>query len=154
MSAKSSKAKSNRSVPSKRGTQTKAAPSKPVGRSLETVVGPEVYRTWVDMLRVLVPDGRTHRLAPLVAAMLQFAFVVAGRSQDETSDGSSLVQSLLDSSEASDPSEIEELLGDAVERLFHDARVESQRVSARGVPYSIAEDAYSEYIHWYDMPWE
>jgi len=54
-------------------TTTKAAPAKPKksARSLVTVVGPEVYGSWVSMLRVLVPDGRTHRLAPLVAAMRQ-----------------------------------------------------------------------------------
>jgi hypothetical protein len=154
MSAKSSKAKPSRAVPSKPSKQTKAAPSKPVGRSLETVVGAEIYRTWVDMLRVLVPDGRTHRLAPLVAAMLQYAVSVAEPTQGDGMDERSLVQSLLDSYEVGDPSEAKELLGDAVERLFHDAKVKSQRVSARGVSYSIAEDAYSEYIHWFDMLWE
>jgi hypothetical protein len=27
-------------------------------------------------------------------------------------------------------------------------------VSARGESYSIADDAYSEYVHWFDMPWD
>jgi hypothetical protein len=35
-------------------------PSKPK-RSLQDVVGKETYTVWVDMLRELVPDGRTHR---------------------------------------------------------------------------------------------
>jgi hypothetical protein len=154
MTAKSSKAKPSRAVPSKRSKQTKTAPSKPIGRSLETVVGAEMYRTWVNMLRVLVPDGRTYRLAPLVAAMLQYAVSIAEPIQDDEMDEQSLVRSLRDSYEVGDPSEVKELLGDAVDRLFHDAKVKPQRVSARGVSYSIAEDAYSEYIHWDDMPWE
>lgn len=41
-------------------------------RSLDAVVGPDTYSVWVNMLRALVPQGRTHRLAPLVAGMLQY----------------------------------------------------------------------------------
>jgi len=106
------------------------------------------------MLHALVPDGRTHRLAPLVAAMLQYALVRAQDMPDDDTDENSIVQSLLDSTEASDPSEVKELLHDAVTRLFKDARVEYRRTSSRGDPYSIVDDAYEEYIHWYDMPWE
>lgn len=40
-------------------------------QSLQEVVGAQTYTSWVDMLRRLAPDGRTHRLAPLVAGMLQ-----------------------------------------------------------------------------------
>lgn len=46
-------------------------------QSLQAVVGAQTYATWVDMLRRLVPDGRTHRLAPLVAGMRQYATLVA-----------------------------------------------------------------------------
>ena len=42
--------------------------------SLKTVVGQETYDVWVDMLRRLVPEGRTHRLAPMIAGMLQYGF--------------------------------------------------------------------------------
>jgi hypothetical protein len=151
MSAKTTKPKQNSAVRSKRARVTTR---KPVGRSLQTVVGPEVYQTWVSMLHVLVPDGRTHRLAPLVAAMLQYAASIAEDPQDDEVDEQSLTQSIKDSIEASDPSEVKELLHDAVSQLFLDARVEFGRVSARGQSYSIADDAYSEYIHWFDMPWE
>lgn len=50
--------------------------------------------------------------------------------------------------------EVRELLHDAVTQLFQDARVEYRRMSARGQSYSIADDAYSEYVHWFDMPWK
>ena len=52
-------------------------------RSLEEVVGKETYALWVDMLRSLVPDGRTHRLSVLVAGMLQYAYLIATDNQDE-----------------------------------------------------------------------
>ncbi|MCI0608598.1 MAG: hypothetical protein L0Z71_06005 [Anaerolineae bacterium] len=46
-------------------------------RSLQAVVGEATYAVWVDMLRELVPDGRTHRLSVVVAGMLQYALAVA-----------------------------------------------------------------------------
>ena len=70
------------------------------------------------MLATLVPDGRTHRIAPLVAAMLQYALAMADEKRDD------------------------------------DAGVEYRRTNSRGDPYSIVEEAYEEYIRWFDMPWE
>ena len=135
--------------------ETKPSVAKPKrgGRSLETVVGAEVYRTWVNMLHTLVPDGRTHRLAPLVAAMLQYAVSVAEEEQLSEVE-SSVVRSLLDSTEVSDPSEVKDLFHAVVARLFRDAGVEYRRTSSRGYQYSIEEDAYEEFLHWFDMPWE
>lgn len=46
-------------------------------QTLEEVVGQETYAMWVDMLRRLVPEGRTHRLAVLVAGMLHYAYLIA-----------------------------------------------------------------------------
>jgi hypothetical protein len=132
----------------------KTARPKASGRSLQDVVGPEVYRTWVAMLRALTPEGRTHRLAPLVAAMLQYAFVVAQEGGDEDTDENSVSQSLIDSAEADEPEEVGAALHDVVARLFKDAGVVFNRTSARGEPYSIADEAYAEYIHWFDMPWD
>jgi hypothetical protein len=123
-------------------------------RSLEEVVGPDVYPTWVDMLRVLVPDGRTHRLAPLVAAMLQYALEKAEALRPADEDENSVAVSLLSTTEVGDPSEVKALLHDVVTKLFKDAGVGFQRTSSRGISYSIAGDAYEEYLHWYDMPWE
>ncbi|MCC6189139.1 MAG: hypothetical protein IT318_08885 [Anaerolineales bacterium] len=123
-------------------------------RSLEDVVGREVYQTWVDMLRRLVPDGRTHRLAPIVAAMLQYALAMAEDQDDADEAGNSVATSLLETREIADSSEVKDLLHDVVTKLFKDAGVGFQRTSSRGIAYSIADDAYEEYLHWYDMPWE
>ena len=150
MSAKSFPHRKSSSAPQKAKTET--VKRKASARSLEAVVGAEVYRTWVSMLTTLVPDGRTHRLALLVAAMLQYALVIAEEKQDD--DENSIVRSLLASREVSDPSEAKELLHDAVTRLFKDAGVEYRRTSSREYQYSIVEDAYAEYLHWFDMPWE
>lgn len=143
-----------KSKPASPKAKTETAKRKKSARSLEAAVGPEVYRAWVSMLRELVPGGRTHRLGPLVAAMLQYAYSVAEDKRDEDTDENSIVQSLLDSTEVFEASEVRALLHDAVTRLFEDAGVEYGRISARGDSYSIVDEAYEEYIHWFDMPWE
>jgi hypothetical protein len=133
--------------------QAKAAPGQTL-RNFGTIVGADTYAVWVRMLRELVPDGRTHRLSVVLAGMLHYAAVIAATNQDEEADESSLAFSLLEATEASDPSEVEDLIHDAVVQLFKDAKVRFERTSARGDRYSIAEDAYAEFVHWYDMPWE
>ncbi|MCI0398638.1 MAG: hypothetical protein L0332_01720 [Chloroflexi bacterium] len=121
-------------------------------RSLKSVVGSKTYAAWVDMLRHLVPDGRTHRLAPLVAGMLQYAVVKAGA--EEEPDEESVAYSLLEAAEAYDPEEASEMLFDVIERLFADAGVGYERTNARGQGYSIADEIVYEFVHWFDMPWE
>jgi len=69
-------------------------------------------------------------------------------------DARSLAASLLEASEASDPSEVNDLIHDALMQLFKDAKVRFERRNVRGDKYSIAEDSYEEFIHWFDMPWE
>lgn len=94
--------------------KAKASRPRQRARSLEAVVGREVYQTWVDMLRRLVPDGRTHRLAPLVAAMLQYARAVAADQGSANEDEHSVVTSLLETTEVSDASEVKARLHDVV----------------------------------------
>jgi hypothetical protein len=123
-------------------------------RSLKDMVGADTYDAWVVMLRKLVPDGRTHRLAVMVAGMLQYAVVMAAAKSAKDKDRGSLAFSLLEASEVNDPDEVKELIHDAVVQLFKDAKVRFERINARGDKYSLAEDSYEEFIHWYDMPWE
>lgn len=122
----------------------------PSSQSLQQVVGSEKYTTWVDMLRRLVPDGRTHRLAPLVAGMLQYATLLA----DDMDYEESVVQRLQEAAEAYDPEEASSLLLPLIDQLFADAGVSYQRTNARGRGYSIADEIIYEYVHWDDMPWE
>lgn len=101
--------------------------------SLQQIVGKQTYTTWVEMLRRLVPDGRTHRLAPLIAGMLQYASTLAQEKYGDDPEEGSVAHALLMASEAYDPAEAEELLGEVLEQLFSDAKVNYQRVSSRGM---------------------
>jgi hypothetical protein len=119
-------------------------------RSLQDVVGKETYSVWVDMLRVLVPDGRTHRLSVVVAGMLQYALEVA----DDDAKEPSAAKSLIDSTETADPDDVKGLLHDVVAQLFKDAGVTYERTAKSGEHYSIADEVYAEYVRWPDYPWD
>ena len=123
-------------------------------RSLQDVVGQETYTVWVNMLRELVPEGRTHRLSVVVAGMLQYAFELAQKIKNKNEDEHSAAMSIMDATETADPDEIKGLIHDLVDRLFMDAGVEYERVSKRGERYSIAYEAYNEFARWFDYPWD
>ena len=122
-------------------------------RSLQDVVGENTYSAWVDMLRRLVPDGRTHRLSVLLAGMLQYALTIAEELDEDELDEDSVALSLINANEMG-PDEVKDELHDVVRRLFKDAGVTFDRMSKRGEPYSIADEAYNEFVSWYDYPWD
>ena len=123
-------------------------------RSLQDVVGKETYDVWVDMLRELVPDGRTHRLSVVVAGMLLYAVDKSMQIKHRNEEEHSVAMSLIDANEAGCPEAIKELIHDVVDRLFNDAGVKYQRVSKGGEHYSIADEIYNEFSSWYDYPWD
>jgi len=123
-------------------------------RSLQEVVGKETYTVWVDMLRELVPDGRTHRLSVVVAGMLQYALDKAMKIKRRNEEEHSVAMSLIDSADTADPDHIKVLIHDVVDRLFKDAGVEYKRVSKRGENYSVADEIYNEFSGWFDYPWD
>ena len=123
-------------------------------RSLQDVVGEETYSVWVDMLHMLVPNGRTHRLSVVLAGMLQYTFELAEQISNPNEDEHSTAMSIIDAAESGNPDDIKGLIHDVVERLFTDARVEYERVSKRGEHYSIADETYLEFAGWYDYPWD
>lgn len=120
---------------------------------LHELVGDDVYSVWLKMLKTLVPDGRTHRLAPLVAAMLQYA---AAQTVDREAEleGNITAQILIEADADGYSEEIAKDLARLVEQLFDDAGVQYARRSRAGDDYSISEEAANEYIAWYNMPWE
>lgn len=122
-------------------------------RSLQDVVGKEVYEVWVDMLRELVPDGRTHRLSVVIAGMLHYATALAEHLDEDELEEDSVALSLINANEMG-PDEIKHELHDVVKRLSRDAGVTFDRVSKRGDPYSVADEAYNEYFSLYDYPWD
>ena len=122
--------------------------------SLKPLVGARTYNVWVEMLRVLVPESRTHRLAPVVAGMLQFAAGVASEKfGDEPKEGS-LAELLLNEERPEEPRGSDSELGRYIATLFSDAGVKHDRVSVRGDRYSIIDSAICEFANWYNMPWE
>lgn len=122
--------------------------------SLKEIVGEKVYSVWLDMLRRLVPDGRTHRLAIAIASMLQYASeIVYEKYGDDAKEGSA-AYSLLTVSEILDYDESVNLLLPIIEKLFKDAEMKCKRVNRRSEEYSIAENVVREYINWHNMPWE
>jgi hypothetical protein len=123
-------------------------------RSLQDVVGRETYIVWVNMLRELVPHGRTHRLSVVIAGMLQYTFEMAGRIENKNEDEHSVAMSVIDAAESGNPDDIKKLIHDVVARLFEDANVAYARISKRGEPYSIADEAYNEFASWFDYPWD
>ena len=123
-------------------------------RSLQDVVGKETYAVWVDMLRELVPDGRTHRLSVVVAGMLHYALDKAMEIKHRNEEEHSVAMSLIDADDAGNPDDIKELIHDVVDKLFKDAGVDYERVSKRGEHYSIADEVYNEFAGWFDYPWD
>ena len=40
--------------------------------TIEAIVGTPTHGSWVEMLKTLGPDGRTHRLSVVLASMLKY----------------------------------------------------------------------------------
>ncbi len=123
-------------------------------RSPQDVVGKETYSVGVDMLRELVPDGRTHRRSVVVAGMLQYALDKSPKIKHRNEEEHSVAMSLIDSADTADPDHIKALIHDVVDRLFKDAGVSYERVSKRGEHYSVVNEIYNEFSCWFDYPWD
>jgi hypothetical protein len=117
---------------------------------LAEIVGEETYSVWIAMLQRLVPQGRTHRLAPMIAGMLQYATEVATEKYGKKPEAGSVAEKLF----AAYDDNAEEKLLPIVKRLFKDAGVESERVSKGGDHYSVAEEAAREFLYWYEYSWD
>ena len=120
---------------------------------IKDVVGTKTYSVWTDMLKRLVPGGRTHRLSVVAAGMLQVAYEIAGekeKSNVKARKFAGIIEDALEGDEEDGLGKLTEL----IEQLFRDAGVGSKRTSRRGQGYSIAEEAAQQFLHWEDMPWE
>jgi len=122
-------------------------------RSLKPLVGEKTYSVWIEMLQQLVPQGRTHRLAVVIAGMLQYASQVASKKSGNNPKEGSVEASLVFADEL-DEDESNAELADIIESLFDEAKVPYARTNRRGDEYSIIDSAVMEFIHWHDMPWE
>ena len=120
---------------------------------IRDVVGSKNYNVWMDMLRRLVPHGRTHRLSVVVASILQVAYEIA-REKEESNAKARQLSSIFESAyEHDDENGIKPLLR-ITEQVFKDAKVGFKRVNRKGSGYSIAEEAVYQFLNWDAMPWE
>ena len=122
--------------------------SKGSKKSFELIVGSDIYAVWVKMLEDLVPHGRTHRLAVIVAGMIQYAANVAYKKNAD------LYEEVFEMTDYDGYDEGNKNLSSYTEKLFTDAKVKSRRSNSKGQSYSIMESALMEYQRWDNMPWE
>ncbi len=120
---------------------------------MKAVVGARIYNVWLDMLKSLVPHGRTHRLSVMVAGMLQYAQEVAYKKAESNSKAKKLAESFESAFESSDEECLDKII-EIAEKLFEDAGVRYKRKNRKGESYSIAEEAAYEFLNWENMPWE
>lgn len=91
-------------------------------RSLQEVVGKETYIVWVNMLRELVPNGRTHRLSGLIAGMLQYTLEISEKIEHRSEEKHSVAMSIINTAETADMDHIKELIHDLRGSLVHGCR--------------------------------
>jgi hypothetical protein len=115
-------------------------------------VGETTYDVWLAMLRALVPGGRTHRLAPIVAGMLRYAAEQSSKRTGRQQESRALADALSAFEEGDDDASV--TVAGSVQRLFRDAGVRAGRISRGGDSYSIVDAALHEFQQWGDMPWE
>jgi len=120
---------------------------------MKAVVGAKIYNVWLDMLKSLVPHGRTHRLSVMVAGMLQYAQEVAYKKAESNSKAKKLAESFESAFESSDEEYLDKII-EIAEKLFEDAGVHYKKKNRKGKSYSIAEEAAYEFLNWGNMPWE
>jgi len=120
---------------------------------IKDVVGAKNYAVWVEMLKRLVPHGRTHRLSVVVAGMLQVAHIIALEKKRPNVKAKELL-AIFESAYENDEENGVELLLKVTEELFRDAGVRFKRVNSKGKGYSIAEEAVHQFLNWEAMPWE
>lgn len=127
------------------------SPRSKLGKDFEQLVGSDVYSVWLRMLKELVPSGRTHRLAVLVAGMLQYACCCQIKASKENTAFKLLDQSAEIGMDYDDQGK---LIIPLIEQIFKDSGVKWKRKNARGRSYSIAEQSLDEFLRWEFMPWE
>ena len=120
---------------------------------VKSVVGTKAYNVWLDMLRYLVPHGRTQRLSVLVAGMLQYAYGIAHKKAETNTKARKLLE-ILESAYESHEDEYVDGIIEIVEKLFDDSGVQYKRRNRKGQSYSVAEEAIYEFMNWENMPWE
>lgn len=118
---------------------------------LKDIIGEDEYTAFLNLLKEIGPDSRTHRISVVIAGLLRFARSRVPEDFEDSNLATALV--VLDEepyTEGEDYETLKELIG----LLCRKAGMRNERVSSRGDSYTIAEHVLYEYTKWYNMPWE
>ena len=120
---------------------------------IKEILNQSEYEFLLELLKTLVPEGRTHRLAVFVAGCYHYIHHIADQKQkgNPTAERfTELADSLINDYNEDAHIELEKSL----KSLFGDANVKFIRTNSRGDSYSIIDNTMEEFISWFNMPWE
>lgn len=121
---------------------------------LKDIIGNEQYSSFLELLKEIGPDARTHRISVVIASILRFAVNKLPPDCDEGTLSQALI--ILDEEPylADEQPDEYELVYSVIGSICTEAGMQNERQSSRGDGYSIADNAIMEYTAWYNMPWE
>jgi hypothetical protein len=115
---------------------------------LKNLVGIPMYESWIEMLKTLGPNGRTHKISLLVASMLRFAHEASIKKHLTITESYSSIY------ESADQAKIETELYPIVCALLTDAGLQWERHGKNGRHYDLAKESIVNFCRWSEMPWE
>lgn len=118
------------------------------------LVGKDSYPVFIDLLKKVGRDARTHRIRVVFAAILRYASEKLSDKREEGSLRRALTLLEEDPSLACEESEEYAIVYELIAQICHETGIRNERQSARGQNYSIANLAIAEFASWYNMPWE
>lgn len=121
---------------------------------LQGIVGKQQFKSFLELLKEIGPNARTHRISVVIASILRFAVTKLPPDCDDDTLSQALITLDDDPYLAHEQTDEYKLIYDAIDSLCDEAGMQNERESSRGDRYSIAEGAIMEYAAWYNMPWE
>ena len=115
------------------------------------IIGEVSFGAFLKLLTEIGPDSRTHRISVIIAGILRFA---TGKITDDYENGSVAEALAFLDEEPHSGGEEYLRLKELIDQICQKAGMLNDRVTARGIKYSIADNAIAEYSRWYHMPWE
>lgn len=118
----------------------------------EALVGAKSYAVIHDILTTIGRDSRTERISVVIAGFLRYALEKASANPADEGVAAALIN--LEEDPHSEDEKYHDKVLQLIDEICAEAKMQNFKTSARGVDYSIAEQALSEYCRWYNMPWE
>ena len=127
---------------------------KTVLKEFKQIVGVPMYSAFLNMLKEIGPDARTERISVVIGAMLHFALCRLADERNENTLDEALNVLNEEPYLAAEQSDEYQRVATFVGELCKEAGMQNERQSSSGTCYSIAENAISHFVSWYNMPWE